>query len=265
MMTAFRLELRRGRSLVLWIGLLAALYAGGITAFYPTVIENAGRFAEMMEVYPRELMAAFGIEGGLGDPGTFLNAYVFQFLWPLAAAIVGILLGTRIGVDAERGFLDIPLSTRLPRLRYLVATVAAHVVGIAVLAAVTVGAIWVVDLVIEPDFMIDRVVLAGVHALTLGLAIAAVTTLLAVVFLDRGRAGGLAAGILIVMYLANVLAKLTPDVEWLARLSAFDYFDVKELIDTGSYPIGDSALFLAVAIGGWVLAMLAFRRRDLAA
>jgi putative exporter of polyketide antibiotics len=243
MLTAFRLELRRGRALVLWIGLLAALYAGGITAFYPTVIENAARFAQMMEVYPRELMAAFGIEGGLGDPGTFLNSYIFQFLWPVAAAIVGILLGTRLAADVDRGFLELPLATRLPRLRYLAATIAAQVVGVAVLAAITVGAIWLVDLVIEPDFIIERVVLAGGHALMLGLAITAVTTFLAVIF----------------------LAKLTPDLGWLAQLSAFDYFDVKPLIDDGTYPLADSLTYLAVALGAWVLAALAFRRRDLAA
>ena len=64
-------------------------------------------------------MAAFGITGDLGDPGMFINSYIFQFLWPLVAAIVAILLATRVAVDAESGFLELPLSTRLPRLRYL--------------------------------------------------------------------------------------------------------------------------------------------------
>jgi len=99
----------------------------------------------------------------------------------------------------------------------------------------------------------------------MGLAIAGPTTLLAVVFLDRGRAAGLAAGILVLMYLANVIAQLSPDLTWLANLSAFHYFDLKPVIDSGTYPAGDSALFMAFAIGGWILALLAFRRRDLAA
>ena len=73
------------------------------------------------------------------------------------------------------------------------------------------------------------------------------------------------AGVLILMYLANVIAKLTPGLGWIAGLSAFDYFDVKALIDTGIYPAGDSLLYLAVALGGWALALLAFRRRDLVA
>lgn len=158
-----------------------------------------------------------------------------------------------------------PLSTRLPRLRYLAAAIAGQVLALAALAAMTIGAIFAVDLLIEPDFPTDRLVLAGVHALMLGLAIAGVSTLLAVMFLDRGKAGGLAAGILIVMYLLNILAQLSPDIADIGRLSAFRYFDLKALIDAGTYPVGDSLLYLAVAVGGWLLALGAFRRRDLAA
>ena len=265
MIAALRLELRRGRMLVLWVGLVAVLYAGGITLFYPTILENAAEFEKILEIYPKELMAAFGISGSLGDPGTFLNSYIFQFLWPLVAAIAAIILATRLAADADSGFLDLPLSTRLPRLRYLSAAIVGQVLALAVLSAMTVGAIFAVDLLIEPNFPIDRLALAGVHALTLGMAIAGVSTLLAVVFLDRGKAGGLAAGILIVMYLLNILAQLSPDMEDLGRLSAFRYFDLKSLIDAGTYPLADSLLYLAVAIGGWLLALWAFRRRDLAA
>lgn len=265
MIPAFRLEIRRGRMLVLWVGLVAVLYAGGITLFYPTVLDSAAEFEQMLKVYPKELLAAFGITGSIGDPGTFINSYIFQFLWPLAAAIAAILLATRIAADAESGFLDLPLSSRMPRLRYLAATVSAQVVGLAVLSALTIGAIIAADLVIEPDFDPWRLVLAGVHALAMALAIAGVTTALAVAFLDRGRAGGLAAAILIVMYLVNVIAQLAPSVRDLARISAFHYFDLKAVIDTGVYPLGATAVFLSVAILGWLAAAIIFRGRDLAA
>ena len=186
MSSALRLELRRSRSLVLWVGLVSALYAGGITVFYPTVLENAAEFEKMLQIYPKELMAAFGLSGSLGDPGMFFNSYIFQFLWPLVAAIVAILMATRPAADAERGFLELPLSTRLSRLRYLTATIVAQVIAMAVLAAVTILAVSLVDLVIEPDFAIDRLVLGGMHAMAMGLAVAGVTTALAVALLDRG-------------------------------------------------------------------------------
>jgi ABC-2 type transport system permease protein len=265
MIPALLLELRRGRMLVLWVSVVSALYAGFITAFYPTILDNAAEFERMLALYPKELMAAFGISGSLGDPGTFVNTYIYQFLWPLVAAIAGIALATRVASDAETGFLDIPLSTRLPRLRYLGSLIGAQVVSLGVIAALTVAAIVGVDLLIEPDFDAGRLVLAGAHSWTMALAIAGVTTLLAVILLDRGRAGGLAAGILIVMYLLNVVAQLSPDLADLARVSAFHYFDLRPVIDTGTYPAADSALFLAVAVTGWLLALVVFRRRDLAA
>jgi beta-exotoxin I transport system permease protein len=265
MISAFRLDLRRSRTLVLWVGLVAALYAGFITAFYPTVVANAADFEKMLEVYPKEIMAAFGITGSLGDPGIFLDSYVFQFLWPLVAAIVGILLATRPAADADRGFLELPLSTRLPRASYLVAVIGSQVVAIVVLAVAMIAAVIVVDGFIAPSFDWGRLALAGVDAATLGFAIAGVTSLLAVALLDRGRAAGAAAAILIVMYLLNVVAQLSTGLDWLARLSAFHYFDVRELIDSGTYPVGDSVLFLVAAVAGWSLAVVAFRRRDLAA
>jgi hypothetical protein len=265
MIAAFRLELRRGRMLVLWVGLVSVVYAGGITLFYPSILESAAEFEKLLEVYPKELMAAFGIDGSLGDPGTFLNSYIFQFLWPLVAAIVAILAATRIASDADSGFLDLPLSTRLPRLHYLLTAIAAQVVALTALTAMTVGAIFLVDLVIEPDLPTGRIVLGGLHALVFGAAIAGVTTFLAVALLDRGKAGGLAAAVLIVMYLLNIIAAMSPDLADLSRVSVFHYFNLKPVIATGAYPLGDSLLFLAFALAGWLLALWAFGRRDLAA
>ena len=265
MIPALRLELRRGTQLIVWVGLVAILYAGGITLFYPTILESATQYEEILKIYPKELLAAFGIEGSIGDPGTFLNSYIFQFLWPLVAAIAAILLATRVAADADSGFLDLPLSTRLPRLRYLGAAIAGQILALLGLTALTVGSIVAVDLIITPDFPLDRLVLAGLHAWLFALAIAGVSALLAVTFLDRGRAGGLAAGILIVMYLLNILAAMSPDMSDLGRLSAFRYFDLKDLIDNGTYPLGDSLLYLAAAVAGWTLALVVFRRRDLAA
>jgi ABC-2 type transport system permease protein len=264
MTPAFLLELRRSRSLVLWVALVSMFYAGFITAFYPTILENAEQFKKMLEFYPKELLAAFGITGSLGDPGTFVNSYIFQVIWPIVAALVAILAGTRLAVDADSGFLDLPLSSQLPRTRYFLAVIAAQLVSLAALTALTVGAIVAVDLAIEPDFDSGRLTLAGLHAFLMAAAIAGVTSALAVVFLDRGRAGGLVAAILIVMYLLNVVAQLSPDLMVLARISAFHYFSVQEVVATGVYPIGDSLIFLGSAVAGWLTALILFRRRDLA-
>ena len=81
--TPFGLDLRRSRALLVWLGVITAAYAGFITVFYTNVAENAEEFEKLLDVYPKELLIAFGIEANFADPGVFLSGYVFNFLWPL--------------------------------------------------------------------------------------------------------------------------------------------------------------------------------------
>jgi ABC-2 type transport system permease protein len=264
--TAIRLELRRSRTLVLWLGIITGAYAGFITIFYSNVVDNAAAFEDLLKLYPRELMAAFGLEANnFADPGVFLGGYVYNFLWPLVGAALAIVLATRVAADADRGFLDIALATPIARSAYLLGSIVAQVVGVAILAAALVGAVLLGDLLIEPDFPAVSVALSTLHALAFGMAVAGPTTLLAVLFLDRGRAAGVAAGVLVLMYLLNVVGALAPEVEGVTIVSAFRYFDLKALISEGTYPIADSVILAGVGVAGWALALYAFRRRDLAA
>ena len=220
----------------------------------------------LLDAYPRELLVAFGLgEGSFADPGIFLSGYVFSFLWPLVASIAAIALGTRVASDANRGFLDVVLSTPLRRVNHLLGSIGTQVVAIAIVALAMVMGVFVGDLLIVPNFPEDRVALSALHSLAFGAAIAGPTTLLAVVLLDRGRAAGIAAGVLVVMYLFNVVAALAPDVDWLSSLSAFRYFNLQGLIGRGEYPISDSLLLGVIAVAGWTMAIIAFRRRDLSA
>jgi ABC-2 type transport system permease protein len=210
-------------------------------------------------------MAAFGMEANFADPGVFLGGYVYNFLWPLIAAAAAIVLATRVAADANRGFLDIALSTPIARTSYLAGSIVTQIVGIAILAVALVGAVLLGDLMIEPNFPTVSVALSALHAVAFGAAVAGPTTLLAVVLLDRGRAAGVAAGVLVLMYLLNVIGALAPDLEAATLLSLFRYFDLKELINHGTYPVVDSVVFVVLGLAGWALALVAFRRRDLAA
>jgi|RhiMethySRZTD1v2_1073278.scaffolds.fasta_scaffold165133_2 beta-exotoxin I transport system permease protein len=263
---AFSLDLRRSRTLVTWLAVITAAYAGFISIFYTNVVENAAQFEQLLEAYPKELLAAFGIgEGSFADPGIFLTGYIYNFLWPLVAAIVAIAVATRVAGDAGRGFLDVVLSTRLSRTAHLCGSIGSQLVAIVVVAAAMFAGIYLGDLLIAPDFPETRVALSILHSVAFGAAIAGPATLLAVILLDRGRAAGIAAGVLVVMYLFNVVAALAPDVDWIATVSAFHYFDLRRLLGDGTYPLTDSLLLGAVAIAGWAAALVAFRRRDLAA
>jgi ABC-type transport system involved in multi-copper enzyme maturation permease subunit len=262
----FSLELRRSRQLASWLLLVTALYGGLVAAVYPVLRDNMARFDEYMKIYPKAILEAFGMVGSLADPGTFWNTYVASMLWPIVAGIAGILLATRSSAaDTERGWIELPLSGRLPRTTYLAAAIGVQLAVLAALAAATAGGVVAVGWIVGAGFDAGRFALGGVGIWLFGCAIAAVTTLLAVVTLSRGAAGGAVAGALLVMYLFRALATIQPDLDWLATFSAFHYLDPKAVIDEGLLPVGDVALFVGIAAAAWAGAIWAFARRDLIA
>ncbi len=265
-MIAFRLEMRRNRSILLWLGIVLLGYGALMGAMYPIMLENDELFSAYMETFPKEFLAAFGMTGLLSDPGVFFTTYVASWLWPIIASIAGLLLGTRaVATDLDRGFLDLPLATGASRVRYLLASIAGQVVVMAVLALAAVLGVWAVGRLVGADFDLVNFTLAGVLAFAFGCAIAAPACLVSVVTLSRGTSVGTVGGVLILMYVLFVISGVSADWHWIGALSAWNHFGTTAIIDDGTFPIGDLALFAAIAVAGWAAALWAFRRRDLAA
>lgn len=261
--SVLRLELRRSRMLVLWLTIASLAYSGFIAAFYPTIKENQALLDQYLKVYPKAFLAAFGMEGSLTDPGIFFSTYIGSMLWPIIAAIGAIILATRSSAaDADRGWLELPLATPVPRTSYLLSAIAVQFAVMGALALACVGGVVVGGWLVGVNFDAPRFLAAGVLGWAFGCSIAAVTTLLAVITLNRGTAGGIAAGVLLAMYLVNVIAKMQPDLDRLRVISAFAHFYATPIIDEGRFPFGDLAIFVTVSAAAWGAAVWLFRRRD---
>ena len=140
-----------------------------------------------MEMFPKEFLAAFGMTGSLADPGVFFTTYIASWLWPIIAAAAALLAGTRsTAVDLDRGFLDLPLSTRLSRTGHLAASIGAQVLVMAILAAAAVLGLWAAGHLVGADFDLARFGIAAVLCFAFGCAIAGPATLCAVLTLSRG-------------------------------------------------------------------------------
>jgi len=262
----FRLELRRSRMVTFWLAVVVLAYGGIVAAMYPILLENAQAFEDYMKIFPKELLAAFGMTGSLADPGVFFTTYIGGMLWPVIAAIAAIILATRpVATDVERGWAEVALGTPLTRGRLLAAAIAAQALVLVVLALATVSGVLVIGGLVGAGFDAGRFAAASVVLWLFGCAIAGVTSLVGALTLSRAVAGGVAAGLLILMYLMNIVAQVQVELAWLADFGAFKYLLITEFIDTGVVPWTSVAVFGVVAIGGWGASLVVFSRRDLLA
>ena len=261
-----RLELRRSRSLAVWLGLVVLLYGAFIATFYPVVRDNVKLLDQYMAVFPKPLMAAFGLEGSLSDHGVFFTTYIGSMLWPVVAAMAGGILGTRtVAADLDRGFLELPLATRIDRVRYLTGAIVGQILVLAVLALAVMAGILAVGAVVGAGFDAGRFLLEAPLLFVFGCAVAALATLLSVVTLSRGMSAGIVAATLLAMYLLDAVSRFEAGLDWLGVPSAFRYLRSTSAIDQGVAPIGELALFGILAIVLWSVAVWLFRTRDLVA
>jgi ABC-2 type transport system permease protein len=260
----FRLELRRSRMAAFWLAVIVIAYGGIVAAMFPILVENAQAFEDYMKIFPEEFLAAFGMTGSLADPGVFFGTYIGGMLWPVVAAIGAILLATRpVAADVERGWAEVALGTPLSRWRLLAAAILSQALVLAVLALATAAGVLVVGALVDAGFDAGRFLAASAVLYLFGCAVAGVTSLLGAITLSRATAGGIVAGVLILMYLMNIVAQVQVDLAWLADLGAFKYLVTTELIDAGVVPWTSVVVFAGVAVAGWAASLVVFARRDL--
>ena len=109
MITVFKHTLSKSRGAILGWGLTLVIIAMIFVPFYDSIAENAAQFEQMLELYPKELMAFFtgGETFNFTTPEGFLSVEYFSFM-PLVIGVFAILAGSGLlAADEERGVLDL--------------------------------------------------------------------------------------------------------------------------------------------------------------
>lgn len=238
----------------------AAIWTAGLAGYLVAMILSFRQIAPAISTtsYPTGLARAFDVHDMQTITG-FLSAEVFSFV-PLCIAIFPLLTmaGALAGAE-ERSRLDVLLGTPLSRRDLVLARALSMAGFIIAMLVVTATLGWIAAVVVNEDLpasSIFRAMLALAPFMAffggIGLLCSALTHRFA-------TAIGIGLGILLVMYVADLIGKIVQD-DRLSRVSAFHYY--------GS-PLNDGVNWagaigmIAVAVAMVAAAVVAFQRRDI--
>lgn len=260
-------ELRRELHDLRWgsigYGLGLAIYVLIMIFFFPTVRDNAAVYQNMLDAYPKALREIFGIEDMTTLPG-FIGAEVLSLIWPIVVAVFAITAAAGfVAGEIERGTVDLWLSVPVRRWRLLTG----KFLGLA-LALGSVVLATIVGLVVGAPLVGESLSVTGLCALAVilyvfALAVAGIATLLSSLLSERGKAGGLAGLLILLSYLAWVVAGLSKRWDWLRFVSIFSAFDPRPALADGVLNMLHIAVLLAVTLASMCAALLVFERRDM--
>jgi ABC-2 type transport system permease protein len=248
----------RRRSVLAW-GLPLGLMSAFIVAIFPSV-EDA--LSKAIQGYPSGLKEAFGI-GQLSNVEQYLHAEMLSLIVPLALGYLAVrAVASGLSGAAESGRLDVLLSAPVSRRRICAAGFLATGVELAAVLAVS-WALTMLSSVLSGAGLAAGPAAAGFASVwPLALLFAGLGIVVCGWTLRTTIVTGAVAGVLVSMYVIDLIGKLDPGVSGVRYASVFRYYG--NAIEDGIEPLAFVGVTLAAALlalaGGWL-----FDRRDISA
>jgi ABC-2 type transport system permease protein len=259
----FRRSIRESwRSTLAWtVGIAAVLFL--YLPLYPS-LGGDGQLTALLDSLPKQLVTTLGydqISTGAGyTESTFYGLMGFLLL-TIAAVIWG---SAAIAGAAESGRLELDLAHGIGRMPYALESALSVLVRLAWLGLFAGLLVWAMN---EPSQLgIDPPRIIGASAALVGLAFLSAAGALFGGALTgrRAVATGVGAGIAVLGYVFQAVAKQSADVEWLNALSPYAWvYRQPPLLD--GVDLAGLALVWGFAVALVAASALALQRRDIAA
>lgn len=248
----------RRRSLLSW-GLPLGLWSAFIVSIFPSV-ESA--LVKAVRSYPAALKEAFGV-GDLSTVEQYLHAEMLSLIVPLAVGYLAVRsVASGLSGAAESGRLDVLLSAPVSRYHLVMADFCATAIELAGVLAVALVLTSVGSLVSGAGLSF-RFALAGfANVWPLALLFGALGIVVTGFSLRTAVVTGSVAGVLVGMYVIDLVGRLDPSLDVIRYVSVFRYYG--KAIENGIDPLSFLGV-TAAAAGLAAVGALLFARRDLLA
>lgn len=239
-------------------------------ALFPAIQKQAAQLNQLLEAYPEGFMDAFGFEGSsmalFSKLESFMSTEYFSFFWPIM--VITMLIGfanLMIVSEVERGTIELSLAQPVSRLKLFASRYLAGVAYFLIFDIVSIFSIILFAKLHGISYEIQNYLTIFGISLLFGLAIFSVATFLSALFSDKGKTLGLSAGLLLLMYVLNIVAGLRDSLEGLKYASFFYYFNPATVFGDNQIVQYSIPVFVSVIIVFTAAAAWRFNTRDVAA
>jgi len=237
-------------------------------ALFPALQKQSQQMAKLLETYPDSMWKAFNIDKSslvFDKVGPYLGMEQFNFIWPIMAVILGIgFAGYAFANEVEKGTVEVLLSQPVDRMRIFAARYLTGLLNIAIFTMVSILAIFPLTAMHQVSVNAKGVLLLTLVSFLFAWAIYSIAILASVFFSEKSKVSFVGGGLLILMYVLNILAGLKESLSNLQYLSFFHYYNATQIIDKATTIEWTWLVFLGVIIISTSAAGLWFNRRDVA-
>jgi ABC-2 type transport system permease protein len=199
--------------------------------FYDNLMGMQDTLQQMIENYPKELVAFVGGAEGLFSPSGYINSYIFSYL-PLILGVFAVLAGSGLlAADEESGVLDLLISYPISRTRFFLG----RQLGFSFALAAIMFIMWVgfVAPLGSSGLNVSALDMAlpFLSLFALLLLFAALGLLLSLVLPSRSAAGMASGLVLVVSFFMSLMSRLDVNMETINKFTPYGYYQGGEAIN----------------------------------
>lgn len=233
---------------------------------FPEMQKEAESLMEAFANYPESFTQAFGIDTSLMFTSIegFLAAEHYSLMWQLMMVIFTIGLGVNtVAKEVDTGTIEVLLAQPVSRMRILISKILAGVTLITVHAFSSVFIVIPILSLYDIGYTLESHLNIAILGMLFGLSVYSITVIVSAILSTAGLVTSISAGVILIMYAANLIAKLQESVENLKWISFFHYFDANKAMLENELELTSIMVFLSVSALCLTVSLLVFRRRDI--
>jgi len=235
-------------------------------AMFPSFSDQTEQWEQMIETVPEGMMKAFNLEDySFARLENFLSGELYTITWPLLLIILAVsTAGAAIANEIEKGTIEIILSQPISRIRFYLSRYIAGMIIIALFVALTIFPAIPLAKIFNISTKGENYLTLSLMAFLFGLAIFSIGYALSAVFSDRGKVYFVTAGLMVLMYVCNIVALLKESFSDLKYLSFFHYFDPVDSLVRNKIDETGIVVFILTIIATFIFGLIYYNRRDIA-
>jgi len=266
MLTVFLRILKDRRMVTLVYCLASVLLLWMYIALFPSFKEQSAAMEQMIKNYPESFLKAFNFDiKSFTTLEGFLSTEQFSFMWPLLAilSMVGFA-GSALAGEVEKGTIEVLLSEPLSRLKLYLSRYLAGLLILIFFVVISIFSAIPLARLYDISFSTDGFMALALLCFIFGWAILSLAMFFSSVFSDKGKVFFLSGGLLVVMYVLNIVSALKENLADLKYFSFFYYFNPTNALYHHQIDHWAYLVFLGVALVLMIFGAIWFIRRDIA-
>jgi len=256
------IKARRGQ----WVAfcVLGFLFLILYLATFPAVQKSSADYDKIISTLPKGVLSVFNITESVPTLMGYLSSKHFGFLWALMIIIlISSYSSFAIAKEVENRTLGFLLSRPISRLQFYLSRFLTGLVGLIIFIVFTELTTYPLAQIFGYSASFIEILNIAILGAFFGFAVLGLGLMFSALSSESSKSTGYLSTILLIMYVAYIIASLEPRLEFLQNLSIFYYFRPGDLVAGSGLSPSSLAILASTGLIGTLIGAFIFNKRDL--